>query len=137
MKRFKKILYVADTDLPCQEAFLKAITLAENNQAELTVVSIIDEIPDAIFKGIHNVSEAELNTVITNNKIEQLEQLVSSFQKTLEINLKIKIKILNGRAFLSIIQEVLRNNIDLLIKTVDEEKFMDRFLNNCSKMVSI
>lgn len=126
MKRFKNILFVADTELQCRDAFARAVTLAENNQSNLTVVSIIDELPDHPNQKIHGISLAELNVPIRNIQQEQLENLVASTQKTLQIN----IKLLSGRDFLTIIQEVLNHKIDLVIKMVDEEKFMARFLGN-------
>lgn len=126
MKRFKNILFVIDPEVQCNDAFARALTLAENNQANLTVVSIMEESSDGYHQNIHGVSLADLNDPIKNKQQQQLEMLVASMQK----NIKITIKLLIGKAFLSIIQEVLSNKIDLVIKTVEEEKFMNRFLGS-------
>jgi len=130
MKRFKNILFVADPELQCRDAFARAMTLAENNQANLTVVSIMDELPGEYHHKIHGVSLADLNDPIRDLQQEHLEDLVASTQKTLQIKSEIKIKILTGRTFLAVIQEMLNHKMDLVIKTVDEEKFMDRFLGS-------
>ena len=126
MKRFKNILFVADPELQCRDAFARAVMLAENNQANLTVVSIMDELPDGYRQKIHGISLADLNDPLRNKQQEQLEKLVGSTQKALQI----KIKLLTGRSFLTVIQEVLNHKMDLVIKTVDEEKFIDRFLGS-------
>jgi len=126
MKRFKNILFVADPELQCRDAFARAVILAENNQANLTIVSIMDDLPDGYRQKIHGISLADLNDPIRYKQQEQLENLVASTQNTVQIN----IKILTGLSFLTIIQEVLNQKMDLVIKTVDEEKFMDRFLGS-------
>jgi len=66
MKRFKNILFVADAELQCRDALARAVTLVENNQANLTVVSVIDELPGGTHQKIHGVSLAELNEPIRN-----------------------------------------------------------------------
>ncbi|MDX2502889.1 MAG: universal stress protein [Gammaproteobacteria bacterium] len=126
MKRFKHILFVADSEFQCSDAFARAVTLAENNQANLTVVSIMDELPGGYRQKIHGISLADLNDPIKNNQQLQLENLITSTQK----NIQISIKILTGPSFIAVIQEVLNHKMDLVIKTVDEEKFMDRFLGS-------
>ena len=45
MKRFKNILFVADSELEGGDVFERVVTLAENNQARLTVVSILEGLP--------------------------------------------------------------------------------------------
>ena len=45
MQRFKDILCVATSDSLDHVALERAVALAENNQARLTVVEVIDELP--------------------------------------------------------------------------------------------
>ena len=42
MKRFKNILLIADSERQQDNALQRAITLAENNQADLTVVRVFN-----------------------------------------------------------------------------------------------
>ncbi len=126
MKRFKNILFVADADLKCRDALVRAVTLAENNQANLTVVSVMDELSVGTHQKIHGVSLAELNELRRNLQQEQLKKLVASTQKTLQIN----IRLLTGQTFIAVIQEVIRNKMDLVIKAVEKEKFIDHFLGS-------
>jgi len=45
MKRFKNILCVVNTDYKHDSAMEHAVKLAEKNQACLTVVNVIDDVP--------------------------------------------------------------------------------------------
>ena len=58
MKRFKNILFVSEPELKGGNAFERAVMLAENNQAQLTVVSIMEEIPTL---NINNSVKSTLN----------------------------------------------------------------------------
>ena len=44
MKRFKDILFVVETGETCEPALERAVTLAESNQARLTVVVVVERI---------------------------------------------------------------------------------------------
>ena len=45
MQRFKDILFVVTADVSPDIAFQRAVELADQNQARLTVVEVIDEVP--------------------------------------------------------------------------------------------
>ena len=122
MKRFKNILFVADAELQGGDAFERAVMLAENNQAQLTVVSILEELPTRSSEEIHGMSMSQLHDAIIEKQQLQLETMVASIEKNININARV----LTGVAFLALIREVLRQKIDLLIKTVDEAGIMDK-----------
>ncbi len=126
MKRFKNILFVADSKLKGGDAFERAVTLAENNQAQLTIVSILEGFPKYSQK-IHSISVTSLNDAIMNTRRLQLESLVASIENK---NIQVETKILTDTSFLVLIQEVLRYKRDLLIKAaaVEDTGFMDRFI---------
>ena len=127
MKRFKNILFVADSELKGGNAFERAVTLAENNQAKLTIVSIMEEIPTLNSEEIQGISTLELYNAIMDQRRLQLENMVSLIGDKIQIN----IKILTGIDFLVLIQEVLSQKIDLLIKTAEEEEdIMDKFFGS-------
>ncbi|MCW8928753.1 MAG: universal stress protein [Gammaproteobacteria bacterium] len=127
MKRFKKILFVANSKLRNDDAFERAVTLAEHNQSELTVVSVMEELPENSIDKIQSISMTKLRDSLLEQKYCQLEAMVSSIG---DREVPIKIKVLTGVAFLTLIQEVLSNNIDLLIKTVDEEGVFERLFGS-------
>lgn len=118
MKRFKNILFVADSELKGGDAFERAVTLAENNQARLTVVSIVEGLPVRISEEIQGISLTELRDAIMDKRQSQLETMVTSIGKKIPISSKV----LTGVDFLVLIREVLSKKIDLLIKTAAEEE---------------
>jgi len=126
MKRFKNILFVADSELRGGDALDRAVILAENNQAHLTVVSIIEELPELGSEEIQGISMSELHDAIIDKRQLQLEGLLSSISTKIQISSKV----LSGVTFLALIREVLSNKIDLLIKTVQEEDLMDKLFGS-------
>ncbi len=126
MKRFKNILFVADTELNGGDAFERAVTLAENNQAQLTVVSILEELPTPDSEDIQGISMSELQDAIMDKQQSQLDSMVSSMGK----KNRIRTKVLTGVAFLTLIREVLKQKIDLLIKTAEKEGIMDKLFGS-------
>jgi len=117
MKRFKNILFVIDYELQDCEAFNRAVALAENNQANLTVVSILDEFPKDKKHKIYGVSIAELQDVMLEKRRLQLERQVASIRKKIRVNTKVLI----GTPFMALIWEVLRFKRDILIKVAEKE----------------
>jgi len=127
MKRFKNILFVANSELKEGDALKRSVTLAEHNKAELTVVSIMEELPIDSSAEIQGISMTKLQDAILEKLQFQLEAMVSSLGKK---RTPIKTKVLTGVAFLALIQEVLSNKIDLLIKTADEEGVVERLFGS-------
>jgi len=117
MKRFKNILFVIDYELQDCEAFNRAVALAENNQANLTVVSILDEFPKDKKHKIYGVSITELQDVMLEKRRLQLERQVAPIRKKIRVNTKVLI----GTPFMALIWEVLRFKRDILIKVAEKE----------------
>ncbi len=128
MKIFKNILFIVDTEMQCRSAFERAMLLAENNQANLTVAAIVDELPGNYQPTIHGISLAEINEPIKDERLKQIEHLVASQQNRNKV--KVTIKLLTGKPFLAIIHEVLTQKIELVIKTVEKETFLARFFGS-------
>ena len=102
MQRFHKILYVNE---PAGEkqALLRAIRLAEANNAQLTIVTISEELP----RSMDNLSKSFL-------KIQQ-EQTRTMLQDAPTNGLSIETRHLIGTPFLEIIKEVMDEGNDLVI----------------------
>jgi len=100
--------------------------LAENNQAHLTVVSILDELP--IWNGdeMQAISMLDVQDSIMKKRQQQLKTLLSSVEKKVPVSTKV----LTGVAFLVLIREVLSQKVDLLIKEADEEGFLARIFTS-------
>jgi len=122
MKRFKKILCVVNTALGDNAALEHAVILAENNQASLTVVDVVDKIPPNTKLIDCVLSPEELQENIVTGHRKRLEELVAPWSR----NIKIKSKVLIGISFLEIIHEVLRNGHDLVFKMAESGGVLNR-----------
>ncbi len=110
MKRFKNILVVLSTAFTDDRALKRAVRLASDNAARLTVAYCLK---DAEGEGeIH-----QLRDEIALGIRERLESIVEAPRKQ---GLIIETRVLVGRAFLEIIKQVLRNGHDLVMKTAQK-----------------
>jgi nucleotide-binding universal stress UspA family protein len=122
MQRFKDILFVTASDSDSGAALERTVALAKNNQARLTVITIIDEIPanTKLLERVLSPSDLQANLVAEYQK--RLEELIAPWNR----NIKIQIKVLIGIPFLKIIREVLGNGRDLVIKAAESSGLLDR-----------
>jgi len=103
MKRFKNILLVSDLKTEGRSALKRAVALAERNQAELTIIDFINDLPKALKK---------IQADIVKVKLKQMEEVVASIQGR---GGNISCQILQGRHFVEIIRKVLHDKHDLVI----------------------
>lgn len=125
MKRFKRILCVMEPDNPSKQMLERAVLLARNNQASLTVVAIM---PTVMAYGLlpMGITMANLQAVKVSGYQKTLESLLAPYRE----DSKIKARVLVGTPFLQIIREVLRNDHDLVIKNPEREDFLDQLLGS-------
>ena len=126
MKRFKNILCVVETGEACKPALERAVTLAENNQASLTVVDVIERVAAGIGMPEGGPISADLQAEMVSAHEQQLGTLIDPYRTRIEI----KTKVLIGVPFLEIIHEVLRNGHDLVIKIPESPDWLDRLFGS-------
>ncbi len=126
MNRFKDILCVMETGVACQSVMQRAVTLAENNQARLTVVEVIGQVSSGIGMPKGGPIAADIQTAMVNAITKELELLVDPYRN----RIKIQTKVLTGIPFLEIIREVLRNGHDLVIKVPEAQDWIDRLFGS-------
>lgn len=126
MRRFKNILFVADSELKDGAAFERAVSLAENNQASLTVVDVAERVTAGIGMPDGGPISAALQAATVSAHTQAQEALVDSYRKRIEI----QTKVLLGVPFLEIIREVLRNEHDLVIKVPETREWLDRLFGS-------
>ena len=119
MQRFKNILCVIEIDSE-GSTLERAVTLAENNQACLTVAVVIDETPPNTKLFDRVLSPFDLQTKIVEEYQQRLENLINPCKKRVEIQSKVLI----GIPFLEVIKEVLRNDRDLVIKEAEDDELL-------------
>jgi universal stress protein E len=117
MHRFNNILFIATHDANMEVAFDRAVTLAENNQARLTVINVIEEIPESTIWQHNALSSKDLQALYIEGHERMLEDLVNSCGK----KIKVETKVLIGIPFVETIREVIRNGHDLVIKVATAE----------------
>lgn len=123
MKRFKNILYLAEPGKDQTAAIARAVSLAENNQARLTLLEIIEPPPSGILEGSRTLEA--LFTGASQRRMAALEALAEPYQERLDIAVKVRL----GTPYLEAIREVLAENRDLVIKLAcPEEGLLERFL---------
>ncbi|MCO4787423.1 MAG: universal stress protein [Marinomonas atlantica] len=129
MNRFKNILCIVELGKKYKPALERAVTLAENNQANLDVITATSSINTGVSVPVRGASIAELHDANVNNQKQALEDLVEPYRQ----RTKIETKVLVGRPFLEIIREVLRNGHDLVIKCSGSNNWLDRLFSSEDK----
>ncbi len=121
MKRFKNILCVVEPGDQSKPALERAVSLAEKNQARLTVVDVIEQTAGSNLPG-EGLSGEELQQAMNNFHTKNLQALVAPYRERIEIHYKV----LQGTPFLVIIRAVLCHNYDLVIKVTETEDWLTR-----------
>jgi len=116
MRHFRNILYVNESSVEQATAIARAVSLAENNNARLTVLDVIPVITAGIGISPGGPISSELQTWVASEHLDRLEKLVAPFGTRLDID----IDVLVGKTFLEVIRAVIRNAYDLVIKPAED-----------------
>jgi nucleotide-binding universal stress UspA family protein len=135
MKRFKNILYVVDTEPSPEEANVsdKVANLAKLNNARVTLAGISDEHPLLEqFNKLLSAKFEKLENQLTAQKMSAIQELLSTDRWK---GLEVESCFLHGKDFVSIIQKVLQDKHDLVIKkrttAEDEDALAMRLFRKC------
>ena len=112
MKRFKNILLVCDFKTKQNMAVERAVSLAQQNEALLTVITVVKEIPSKMSMAITAVTPQELFELVINDRREKVDTLVTDIRKQ---GVDARSLVVTGTPFLEIIRQVLRDKHDLVI----------------------
>ncbi len=122
MKRFNSILCVVDSQKCSHTAIAQSVMIANDHQAKLTVASVVE--PAISWRTAFGDTKAYgkgLDELI-NNKKNEIAGWISSVAPTL----KARVEIYTGIAFIKIIQSVVHNKHDLVIKCAEESDWLSR-----------
>ncbi|MCG2634697.1 MAG: universal stress protein [Gammaproteobacteria bacterium] len=125
MQRFKKILCVMEHGEASKPALERAVALAENNQAELTVVDVIERLPAGVGMPDGGPISRNLQAVMVREHEARIVSLLEPYRQRFDV----KHGVLMGTAFLEIIRMVLRNGHDLVVKCPESPSWLDRFFS--------
>ena len=116
MKRFSNILLIADEGTDYSAALKRAVALARNNQALLTVCAVVDAIPGDMQMAITAITPTELHNIAVTEKRDWLDEIVKSIATD---GMPLEAKVLIGKPFIEIIRRVLGSDHDLIIKCAE------------------
>jgi nucleotide-binding universal stress UspA family protein len=118
MQRFKDILLVIDHRTESKASFEQAADLCKRNQADLTVVDIVEDLSREAELWLTSDVLSSLRSHELEVRENHLKHLVEPIQQE---GIRVRTRVLPGTPFLTIIREVLRYNHDLVIMTADGE----------------
>ncbi|MGS0536404.1 universal stress protein [Pseudoalteromonas sp. SaAl2] len=127
MKRFSNVLYVMNEpmDKP-SPSLLRAISLAKNSQADLTLLLVIPSLPLSSALNKIGIESPEIETLTLTKANENLRSLIASLDN--DVNIKAEVKV--GKRYLESIRSVLSNSFDILLKEVDKLSWFDRLITS-------
>ena len=125
MRRFNNILCVVEHGKESKPALDKAVTLAEHNQAKITVVDVVSRAPAGIGMPDGSPNSRDLRAAMVREHEARVASLIEPYRKRLDV----KHGVLTGTSFLEIIRAVLRNGHDLVIKCPESPSWLDRFFS--------
>ena len=126
MKRFKNILCAIDPATADSAALERAVTLAENNQASLTLVTVAEPVVPLIETTPGASIDADLQETPADQHVGALQALAAPYRERLTI----QARVLTGTPFLELTREVLRGRYDLLIKVAERLDWLERLLGS-------
>ena len=126
MNRFRRLLCIVDSQRPADTVLKRAVSLAQNNQASLTVAYVASRVIAGIGMPEGGPISADLQEAVIADSQQQLENLVTPFRSQIAI----RAVVLVGTPFLEIIREVLRNGHDLVVKAPEDPDWLERLLGS-------
>ncbi len=123
MKRFKKILFVADGNKGQSSALKRAVSLAIANKARLTLIDVLD-LEDESALELDPDLKASISK-IKNHELKQRRAELTEMKRALNEStpeLRVSIEVHAGRTAVSIIRSVLQKRHDLVIKVPESDR---------------
>jgi nucleotide-binding universal stress UspA family protein len=126
MKRFKNILCVVNTLEACAPVVERAVTLAGNNHADLTVIEVVPPLRAGTRMPKEGPSAADLQAALVAGRERGLETLLAPYRQRLDVRSSVR----TGTLFLEVVREVLRKGHDLVIKAPEDPSWLERLFGS-------
>jgi nucleotide-binding universal stress UspA family protein len=123
---------MVEPEKECQPVLERAVTLAQNNQASLTVMTVAAPINIGINMPEGepvSIDPVELQEATVKNHKQALEDIVEPYRQ----RARIETRVLVGTPFLEIIRCVLHNKHDLVVKCPDAPDWLNRLFSSDDK----
>jgi universal stress protein E len=129
MHRFKNILIVLNPESKSTVALDKAAKLARQNEARLTLFSVVEVHPD-----LHRYPDSVAKYLLAPIIAEQREWLHAQIKPLQEDGIDAVSKVADGISFLEIIRQVMSEDNDLVITAAEEKKLIHTRMFNATSM---
>jgi len=123
MKRFKNILFYTDESSLGDNAFIRALRLANSNHARLTVMDVIPKAE--LADEVHKRHDIDLNQLLIQKRRDEIENLLKPYQTD---DLSIDIIVTSGTPLIELIRSVQKEGFDLLIKEANSTEVLREYL---------
>jgi nucleotide-binding universal stress UspA family protein len=121
MAGFKNILLFVDSNTLCKEACERAITLTAEENARLTILNVIEAVPERLGSPAGQ-SPKNIRDIGILERCEKLKELVLPKQA----NLQFEIDVVCGNPLAEVMQQVLRGRHDLVLVAEDTKPSLDQ-----------
>ena len=129
MKRFKNILLFTGT-VENEAAISRSITLAMENDANLTLIDVIKPIPRALGMLTDVAESAELQELVVKDHRQKLLKIAGDY---LDTGIPIDVVVAVGDPSTEIVRQVLAGGHDLVVKTADGVSSVGRFFGSIAR----
>ena len=127
MKRFKNILLYAGME-ENEVALARALKLASENQATLTIMDVVKPIPHALGLFTDVASSEELQELVVKDHHEKLQEIADSHK---DKGVEISVAVSKGDPATEIVKKVIRDGHDLVVKSVNGQDRWEIIWRNC------
>ena len=118
MNRFRNILFFSNFDSAQDAAIQRAFVLAEDNDATLTLMSVLEAQSNTQHLQAANKELRQVQADIVQDHLNQLEKMANGRRSGAT---KVQVKVAIGIPFIEVIHEVLRARHDLVIMAADNK----------------
>ena len=119
MRRFRKILYVHEENSPIAlETLQLALEIAGKSDGQVDLVTVLE--PPAV------TFASNISLLLQSRWLKESEDLLQQLALTASPDGKLSSKVIEGRPHIQVVQEVLRQDYDLVIKPIGASGFLDR-----------
>lgn len=129
MKRLANILYIINKDLCDMKVLDQVKILANEHQATLTLLDVIESLPRSDRMSITYMPTREIRNRVVANRLNQLEELISMVGQD---NDDLRPRVLFGKRSREITREAAEGGYDLVIKTPEKGRTDKYLMHNCT-----
>lgn len=128
MQRFKKILYLSEPTVDQSAPLARAVMLAEDNRAELTIIDVIPT--EVVSAGIGLPSGGSISSGLRGHVASERRKHLEAMLEKCKERPPVHIEILVGRSFLETIRTVVEKGFDLLVKPAENPRWTRRLFGS-------